>query len=51
MNSKTIIGLALRAGLLSALSLAGTAHAAGAKLEYISPGIGTVIATWWSMIW
>lgn len=51
MNSKTIMGLAPRALLLSALALARTAQAAGATSEYISPGIGTLIATWWSMIW
>lgn len=49
MNSKTMMGLALGALLLSAL--ASAAQAAGAEPAYISPGIGTLISTWWSMFW
>lgn len=49
MNSKTVMGLALRALVISVLAVAGAAQAAGTELAYISPGIGSLISTWWSM--
>jgi hypothetical protein len=51
MNSKTLMGTALRALMLCALAMAGTAQAADAELAYISPGICALISTWWSTFW
>lgn len=56
MTLRPLTGLAPRATLLAVFALAGATHAAAAHAAdmlpaYISPGVGTLIMTWWSMFW